>query len=114
MTPRRTGASEQSVISSTGWKGVLRIEEAEQGYLYAVRLRGAGVDYRVICGGAAGDETVSSGSITGTTPIRPTGLPTESWGGSELRIEAKLTGAGACVQLFSEVTWIPVEERRQP
>lgn len=102
--------------SSSSWTTLLVVDDAERGYLYAVRLRGQNLSYRVRLEGWAGEETLASGTIAAgdAQTVRVSGLPTTSLGGNRLLVQARLLAAGSAVEAQAEATWIPVEMGARP
>lgn len=109
MADRRTSSDTLTSSSSSGWKSVLRIDNAHDGRLYAIRLRGQNVTYRLIADGHAGRETVVSGTIAAGDPttVRLAGIP-ETIGAATLLLEARLTTGSTAVDVRAEASWLPI------
>lgn len=115
----RLQSTEHRSVSSTAYVRIIGLADCELGRDYVVRLRGQNVDYRVICGGSAGDEVVSQSSIPAgaARTVRAPALPVGVWGGTRLVVEARLSSGSTAVEVQAEVSWAPLfpgEEERSP
>lgn len=104
--PHKTG---HDTVRATTFTSILRVDSAYSGRLYAIRLRGQGITWRVVADGHCGRDTLASGTIAAGTPaaVRVSGLP-ETIGAATLLVEARLTSGATPVQVLAEVSWLPI------
>lgn len=109
MAPHRTSIETITSSSTSNQRSVLRIENAHLGRLYAIRLRGQNLTWRLVADGHCGRDTVASGTIAAgdLTTSRLTGIP-ETIGAAILLLEVRLTTGSTPVDVRAEASWVPI------
>lgn len=98
-------------VDSATYVQVMGLDRCYFGRGFTVRLSGQNVDWRVVCNGYTGQETVQSGVIPAGTvqTVRVAGLPAGPWGGAELVVEARLSSGTTATDVRVEAAWTPQE-----
>ncbi len=95
------------VASDRTWRRAFALKRAYNARLLTLRLKGLGLDYRVVVDGAAGQEVVTSGA-TGVNQLTRITLA-ECLAGRTLEVLVRLTSAVAApVDVFVEASWVQI------
>lgn len=104
---------DETLTDPFNFQSVLRVQSADYGHGYTLRIKAQGVAWRVMIDGGIGPEEFASGTIPPAAApsfVRPA-LP-DTLGGTEIRVEMKPVTAGTFAQ--AEMTWRPVEPHARP
>lgn len=92
---------------ATTWRSALVIRQAHRAQNLALRFGGAGIDYRVMAYGVAGDELLASGASGTDTVTRIAGLP-ECLACQRVELQVHLTSGSTGIDVQAEASWVPL------
>lgn len=105
-------AGQRFVEDASAWVAVARVNDAERGTGYVVRIKAQNISYRVICDGRCGTEVLSSGTIAAgaETIVRPAGLPSGVLAANDLLVQARQLAATTRFPVWAEIGWEDVRK----